>query len=79
MKDLFATLAKLVILLVLGALALYGLYSLYKKYLAPKRNKDFADTLDYDRDFGYDDGTIEEDLISQKIRSAKEKISNVIG
>ena len=79
MKDLIGTLAKLVVLLVGGALALYGAYCLYKKFIAKPAEKDFADTLDYDSEFGYDEITFDEDKIAQKIRSAKNKISDVLG
>ena len=78
MKDLLGTLAKLVVLLVVGALALYGAFSLYKKLFAKPKSQEFVDTLDYDNEFGYDDAAFEEDRIAQKIRSAKDKLSDVL-
>jgi len=78
MKDLLGTLAKLIVILVGGALALYGAYCLYKKFFAKPAQKEFADTLDYDSDFGYEEVSFEEDRIAQKIQSAKDKITNVL-
>ena len=78
MKDFIGTLAKLIVLLVGGALAVYGAYCLYKKFIAKPQEREFADTLDYDSDFGYEEVSFEEDRLAQTIKSAKEKITNVI-
>ena len=78
MKDLLGTLVKAVVLLVGAALALYGAYCLYKKFIAKPEQKEFADTLDYDADFGYEDNGYEEDKIAQTIKAAKNKIETAL-